>query len=159
MKRLYLMLFVFCIGHPWIQVSAGAVGIVDDPDRRKVCIEDVCVSAIVADTPELQQKGLMFRSTLPEGQGMLFVYDRPGRYSFWMKNMHFSLDIIWIDDTLRVSEIMRGVPPCPPEGRCEPFAPHIPAQFILEVPAGFVDTYNVHQGSRVSIEESDEVYK
>ena len=113
---------------------------------------------MVAGTPERQQRGLMYRSSLADDEGMLFVYDLPGRYSFWMKNMRFSLDIIWITDALEVGQIMRHVPPCPAVGRCSPFAPREPVQFVLEVPAGFADEHNISEGDTVTIVNSHEVH-
>src|SRR5690242_15708811 len=50
-----------------------------------------------ADTPAKQQQGLSGTASLPLDQGMLFIFPKDGTYAFWMKDMNYSLDIIWID--------------------------------------------------------------
>jgi len=56
--------------------------------------------------------GLMFQEELPYDEGMLFVFDDSKKRSFWMSNMQFSLDIIWIDSQVNIVHIEKNVPPC-----------------------------------------------
>ena len=64
---------------------------------KEVRIGQTIFKAEVAATFPQQRKGLMFRDTLGEREAMLFVYDHDGYFSFWMKNVKFPLDIIWLD--------------------------------------------------------------
>jgi uncharacterized membrane protein (UPF0127 family) len=74
-----------------------------------VIIAGVRLSVEVADTPAERGRGLSGREMLPENSGMLFVFDTPGRYGFWMYGMKFPLDIIWIDERLRVVYFVENV--------------------------------------------------
>ncbi len=66
------------------------------PRRAAVKIGDREFAAEVADTPARRAKGLSGRASLPENEGMLFVFEEPGNHGFWMKDMKFAIDIIWI---------------------------------------------------------------
>jgi len=81
-------------------------------------------------------RGYMFREHVAEDEGMLFVFDVPERHAFWMRNCKVNLDIIWIDQGLRVVEIAHDQAPCPTEGRCPNIFPMRTASYVLEVAGG-----------------------
>ncbi|MCH8049079.1 DUF192 domain-containing protein, partial [Patescibacteria group bacterium] len=74
-------------------------------------IGDVILQVEIADTQEKREKGLSNRESLQENRGMLFLFEKPGRYGFWMKEMNFAIDIIWIDKDKSVTEITKNVDP------------------------------------------------
>lgn len=121
------------------------------PSGRRVCFENVCVQAEVADTESKRRLGLMFREGLAENQGMLFVFEEEGRHSFWMKNMKFPLDIIWIGEDKRIVEIRSSVRPC--REVCESLIPKAAAKYALEVNAGFTDKNGIKTEDRVSFRD------
>ena len=100
----------------------------------------------VADTPDKRQQGLSGRSVLADGTGMLFIFDTPGQYGFWMKDMNFAIDIIWIDENYRIIDIDENLLP---ETYPKVFYPDQPIKFVLEVPAGTVDSYHIATGTVV----------
>ena len=104
---------------------------------QRVCIKDICIEAEVADSPEKQMQGLMFRKNLPDNQGMLFVFNVPDKYAFWMKNVEFPLDIIWINPDKVIIDIKANVLTC--RDSCPVLVPQEKAQYVLEVSAGFVE--------------------
>lgn len=118
---------------------------------KAVCVKDVCVRAEVVNTAADRQQGLMFRENLPQGQGMLFVFEAEGRYGFWMKNMKFPIDIIWIDKEKRVVDIKPNLSPC--QDVCEIFEPRAKALYALEVEAGFCRRNKIEIGDKVSIDD------
>lgn len=100
----------------------------------------------VALLSEELARGLSGRGLLPEGEGMLFIFPEPGKYVFWMKDMNFAIDIIWITDDLKVAYIKKGARP---ESYPEIFGSDVEARYVLEVPAGFSEKNNWRAGDSV----------
>jgi len=73
--------------------------------------ERIAFSVEVADTPEAQARGLMFRTDLGDNEGMIFPYDGTRAQSFWMKNTPLPLDIIYIGPDRRISNIAAETEP------------------------------------------------
>jgi uncharacterized protein len=126
-------------------VGAGAVaqyksprGQVIFPDKTKVIVE-------IADTPELTQRGLMFRRQMGENEGMVFLFEEPDIIPFWMKNTLIPLDIIWLDARRRIVHIAHSVPPCKADP-CPSYPPSRPAQYVVEVNSGFAKRHGVKEG-------------
>lgn len=81
-------------------------------------------------------KGLSGKKSLEENQGMLFVFEKPDRYGFWMKEMNFPIDIIWIDKNYKIIEITKNIKP---DSYPKIFRPKKPAKFVLETNIGLAD--------------------
>ncbi len=116
-----------------------------------VCVKDVCIEAEVADSPESRQLGLMFRESMPENRGMLFVFPQEGKYNFWMKNMNFPLDMIWVDSNYTIVEIKENMLPC--RDSCPVIAPSKEASFVLEVAVGFVKKNKLEVSDKIVIKK------
>jgi len=100
------------------------------------------VTAELAVTDEERQLGLMFREKINPDQGMLFIFEEEGIHSFWMKNMRFSLDILWLDKDKRIVHVERNAPP----GKKPPYpsySPVYPAKYVLELKAGSIDEHKL----------------
>jgi len=93
------------------------------------------VTAELASSDEERQQGLMFREKINEDQGMLFLFEEEGLHSFWMKNMTFSIDILWLDRQKRIVHLAPEVPPCPSDP-CPSYAPGAAAMYVLELKSG-----------------------
>lgn len=109
-------------------------------------IRGASIEVELAKTPEEQAQGLSGKTSLPENQGMLFLYDKPGLYSFWMKDMNFPIDIIWVDENYRIADITKNLSP---DTFPQSFQPSKPAQYVLEVNTGFADRNNIRVGDTV----------
>lgn len=119
----------------------------NDAPRRQLQVGGTIVMVEVADGPEERARGLMFREGLGEGEGMLFVFERDGPHPFWMKNMRFPIDIIWLDSDGRVIHLETDVPPCPGPP-CPLYTPRVSARYVLEVGA---NSARVGLGDRVLV--------
>lgn len=116
--------------------------------QHTIFIEEVYFSVTVADEPDERRIGLSNSDPLPDQTGMLFVFDEPGRYGMWMKDMRYALDMIWIDEDLTVVHIEENVTP---DSYPEVFSSPMQARFVLEVPAFTVESFKIQTGQRASI--------
>ena len=82
-------------------------------------------------------KGLSVKNQLKENEGMLFVFEEPARYSFWMKDMKFPIGIMWLDSNGKIVHIEENLEPCPLVFVCPSYAPNADSQYVLETVAGF----------------------
>jgi len=104
-----------------------------------------CFQVEIARTQEERERGLQLRSSLGEDQGMLFIFPESGRHSFWMKDTLIPLDMIWLDESQGVVDILKDVPVCS-EDPCPVYAPGKQAKYVLEVNAGYVSSLNIQEG-------------
>jgi uncharacterized membrane protein (UPF0127 family) len=98
---------------------------------------------IAADDSE-RSAGLMFRTEMDDDHGMLFVFERERRLSFWMKNTPMPLDLVFIDGEGAIVDILPGEP-----FSLAPIGPEAPARFVLELKAGTAEKAGIAQGDRV----------
>lgn len=81
-------------------------------DNNKVCFQENCFNVRIADSEKEREQGLMFVKNLDNDEGMLFVFEKNEEHCFWMKNTLIPLDLIWVDDNLKVSDITENFMPC-----------------------------------------------
>jgi uncharacterized membrane protein (UPF0127 family) len=99
----------------------------------------------IADNENTRQMGLMFRRHLAMNQGMLFIFPFQEEQSFWMKNTRISLDMIFVNSAQEIVTIRRNTTPYSEES----YTSTAPAQYVVEVPAGFADRFGVNVGDRI----------
>jgi uncharacterized membrane protein (UPF0127 family) len=114
---------------------------------KEVCFDGQCVKAEVAVTTEERQRGLQFRTTLGDDEGMLFIFPSIRRQSFWMKDTLIPLDIIWMDSDKRVVFLIPHILPCESE-QCPVYTPDTDAGYVLEVNAGMAAKLGLGVGSQ-----------
>ena len=90
--------------------------------------------------------GLMFRPSLPEDHGMLFVFEQPDFHAIWMKNCKFPIDIVWLDQDRHVVHVAEGAPPCRKEP-CPTYQPLRRARYVVEISAGQARREKIAVGS------------
>ncbi|HAK54468.1 MAG: DUF192 domain-containing protein [Vicinamibacterales bacterium] len=138
-----LALLVACSGPSPAEQAAGSSGAVVFPDDTRVRVE-------IADTAATRERGLMFRESMAENEGMIFVFDASGFYPFWMKDTLIPLDMLWVDAGGRVVSIANSVPPCRADP-CPTYSPEADALYVVEVVSGFAKTHGVEVGDALTL--------
>jgi hypothetical protein len=116
--------------------------------RAQISIGIQRVDAEVAETRAQKTQGLSDRTTLPEGTGMWFPYPDARRRSFWMRDMHFPLDFVWVRDGTIVA-LNENVSPAAGEGT--KVQPKEPIDAVLEVPGGTIARWGWTVGMPVQV--------
>ncbi len=121
-----------------------------DAATPQVCHSGDCVDLEVVSKQEDLERGLMYRTSLGENKGMLFVFSFDARHSFWMKNMKFSLDLVWLDTKPEIAFIAPNVPVCLKDA-CPVYAPDKEARYVLELNSGFCTTHGWQVGDKLDL--------
>ena len=101
-----------------------------------------------ADTIGSKTKGLMFRKSLADDSGMLFIFGYERRHEMWMFGMRFPIDIIFIDSKLFIRTIWKSVPPCVSEP-CPTYPSGVKIKYVLEASSGFCEKFGVKENQKV----------
>lgn len=111
-------------------------------------LQNRCVQLEVARTESQKNRGLSGRDTLPENRGMLFVFDRTDAHCFWMKDMKFGLDMLWLDERGDIVFMRQNVAPeTYPDTQC----PDVPARYVVEVRAGMAGRAGLRVGGSLDL--------
>ena len=117
--------------------------------KAKVTVRGLELNADLAVTQEQMSKGLAVKDELKENESMLFVFGEPSRHSFWMKDMKFPIDIIWLDSDGKVVHIEKDLQPCLSVLVCTNYSPNTDSQYVLETVSGFTQRHNVSVGTHI----------
>lgn len=119
--------------------------------KTKVQIGENSFDVEVAKTSPDRAKGLSGRQSLSPGEGMLFVFDRDDRFSFWMKNTLIPLDLVWIDKDKKVADITHNAEPGAgiPDSQLRIYKPATPVRYVLEVLGGQARVRDIKIGQAV----------
>lgn len=113
--------------------------------------EGVRIPVLVLEREIERERGLSNTVSLPTRTGALFIFAKPGNYSFWMKDMRYPIDIVWIDADWKVLGVTENVVP---ESYPTAFYPPSDAKYVLEVNAGEARVLKLKQGSVVTFHTS-----
>jgi len=119
-----------------------------DHSQRTVVIGATPLTLEVVSTEASREQGLSGRGSLAPGTGMLFVFDSDGQWGFWMKDMLFNIDMVWVAADGTVVTVAKDVSP---DTYPQVFYPSSPARYVLELPAGFADSHHLAEGSKIVI--------
>lgn len=122
-------------------------------DRGQLVVRDAFggthrLAVEIADTSTLRTRGLMWRSDVPDGTGMLFIFPNEVVQSFWMRNTLIPLDILFVDRTGKVVGVVQWAEPKTLTSRTV----GKPSMYVLEVPGGWASRNSVQAGARVDLE-------
>ncbi|KKU47580.1 hypothetical protein A3E96_01885 [Candidatus Uhrbacteria bacterium RIFCSPHIGHO2_12_FULL_46_13] len=125
--------------------------IIVNGDKAVVSIGNTQLVVRIADTPAKQNKGLGGQTNLGANEGILFVFTKSDYYSFWMKDMLFPIDIIWIGENGQVMGVTEHVKP---DSFPRTYQPPTAARYVLEVQDGWAQRYKIKVGDLVTIKEN-----
>lgn len=100
----------------------------------------------LAENNDERNRGLMFRDQMAMNQGMLFLFPYEAMQSFWMKNTILPLDMIFVNSRREIVTIHKNTTPYAETS----YPSSAPAQYVVEVNAGFVDRYGIREGYRIN---------
>ena len=116
--------------------------------HKTLSIRGDSVVVDIVDTDALRARGLSGRKGLVPHTGMLFIFPKDGVYKFWMKDMKFSIDIIWLKSDGTILGMAHSLPP---ESYPQSFAPSGEARYVIEVPAGYANERGIKVGEKIQL--------
>lgn len=116
--------------------------------QKDITVHGERVRVDIADTSALREQGLSGRARLAPTTGMLFVFQQDGHYAFWMKDMRFSIDMVWLASDGSIVGLFENVAP---ESYPKSFVPDGGARYVLELPRGYVHAHGVKVGDRIDL--------
>lgn len=142
-EYLFLVIFIILILIFYVAMAKG--------EKKRLTLvnsdgKKVYVNAEIADNSSTKMKGLMGRESLGKSEGMLFTFDKAGKYSFWMFNTTIPLDGIFFDSNGTVVDIIQMEPCGLNITKCRFYTPKKPAMYILEVNKGFAAENSIQAG-------------
>lgn len=149
-RQLFLILFSIILfsmvynEFNWIQAQQG-----EQNQTAIVSVGGVNILASLSTTPDSQSKGLAIKDSLNENEGMLFIFESPQKLSFWMKDMKFPIDIIWLDSAGKIVHIEKNLPPCVFLLPCPSYKSNDDSLYVLEVVSNFTNKFDINIGDTV----------
>ena len=130
-----------CTGERTVSIDDYNTRLVKLPRGQQVRVE-------VMGDPRDMARGMMFRESLAQDRGMLFVYGKPGKYPHWMYQVKIPLDMIWLDKDRRIVEIVPNIPACTSKSakECPPVGGRETAITVLELAAGMSEKFGLKNG-------------
>lgn len=138
-----MLMLVVVIWLAWPKQTSAKCAVAA-PGQKGKCVQFEWVT-----TDEARERGLSGRPTLPDDQGMAFGFATPGRYCVWMKDMKFSLDVVWLNQDQKIIKIMRQVSP---NTYPTSFCPSSNAQYILELAGGVANQVHLKVGQKLNLD-------
>lgn len=143
-------LFVFAYQKNTIQDILSNISVNDSTYLKGYLIIDQYKMFVdIALTDKQKQEGLSIKNSLNENEGMLFFLEEPSKASFWMKNMHFPIDIIWLDSNFSIVHIEKELPPCTLAFYCPSYKPLKESLYVLETIDGFANDHHLKVGDKI----------
>ncbi len=153
MKRVFvaialvaILLFAAMGGYPMYLSFNPVIPAQSVRELQTIQLKGETIHVSVADTMSTREKGLSGRPGLADDEGMLFVFPEDGNYAIWMKDMRFSIDIVWISAEGTVVYMAQNVSP---DTYPKNFVSETPARYVLELPAGYAQVHDLSIGDIV----------
>jgi len=121
-------------------------------NQHRVILKDKSFIVELAEDEGSRAMGLMYRKTMSDDEGMLFIFPNVQLRAFWMKNTLIPLDILYFDQNKKLINISKNTPPCKnTTTRCPNYPSTKPAKYVLEINAGLSEKYGFEAGDELLI--------
>jgi uncharacterized protein len=148
-KKIFFAIIIILAGFLFFNtVYFRAMPQKENNDLQKIKISESIVFVEIADLSFSQIKGLSGREYLKKDNGMLFVFNDSRQRSFWMKDMNFPLDVIWISDFV-VVEFLENIKEKDEYGETTRFSSNVPVNMVLEINSGWIKENKIKIGDKV----------
>ncbi|HWZ65342.1 MAG TPA: DUF192 domain-containing protein [Patescibacteria group bacterium] len=138
--------FGIVLGLIFVSISTMLI-VVSSIHKTQITIGGATLLARVAKTDQELSHGLSGTSDLKDSQGMLFVFGYADKWTIWMKDMKYPIDVIWLDKDKKVIDVAVNLTP---DSYPQSFKPNQNALYVLEVPSGFITRHNIVSGTKAS---------
>ena len=118
---------------------------------NEITINDHAFFVETVSDPQAQQIGLTKYNSIKEDQGMLFIFEQPGDYGFWMKNMQFPIDILFINNDTIVTIVSNAEPAAADAENPTIYHADAPIDKVLEITAGLAEKYELKRGDKIQL--------
>ena len=145
-----LLICIFCVAYSCIEEYTEYKNVNRHFDDISIVTSDNKMHKfhmLLANTPELQEKGLGDRVSLDKKDAMLFVFEENEKHYFWMKDMYFPIDMVWLNSDKKVMYIQNDVAT---STYPNPFGPNDNSQYVIEYNAGVSDQIHLNIGDTVN---------
>ena len=148
MRKFFLLICLVLVGFTLFKYFTNSPPLPLNNAKPTIQIKDAVYTVEIADTDTKRTQGLSGKKGLESNAGMLFLFDKKDTYAFWMKDMLFPIDIIWIDDDT-IADISENVPIPLTATYLPKYGPKVPINRVLEVNAGEVKKNHIQIGDKV----------
>ncbi len=141
-----LIAFSLVLGHG-LAMAGDPSPAAKPPTFKKIVVGKIPLRVEVADTPEKQERGLMFRQSLPDNEGMLFMFKEPHEMSFWMRNTLIPLDIAFVG----ADGIILNIHQAKPLDDSINYRSAGAAKYVIETNRGWFFRHGIRAGDKVTL--------
>ena len=142
-KRILFLLFIFFLAVLFFFFNSSK-------EIKSICINEKCFNVEIADENSERISGLSNRDSLNLDSGMLFIFEEETNPNFWMKEMKFPIDIIWIDENMKISGINKNLQPCIKDF-CPTYHPEEKIKYVFEINSGLSENFGFEIGDKVKL--------
>jgi uncharacterized membrane protein (UPF0127 family) len=150
-QKIFAPVLAFLLILPAAMILTGVPASAKDLDAapmfRKILVGKTPLRVEVVETLEKQERGLMFRQSLPENEGMLFVYREPQELAFWMRNTFIPLDIVFVG----ADGIILNIHQARPLDESVLYRSAGEAKYVIETNRGWFSRHGIRPGDRVTV--------
>ncbi|OGH11095.1 MAG: hypothetical protein A2857_02975 [Candidatus Levybacteria bacterium RIFCSPHIGHO2_01_FULL_36_15] len=154
-KIIFIYLLLVVVLGSFVLIKSGYIKIpssnlTQNTNQAYVEVNNNKIKLLLAKTPQEQMAGLSNKDKLDAESGMLFVFKQKDYVQFWMKNMKFAIDMIYISDN-KIVDVFQNLKPPSDQKSIQIYRPREKANFVLQINAGLAQKYKIKPGDKITL--------